>query len=86
MLTNNHINSGGGGAGNSENQDSIATADKKNFMPLHDFNDQRIAAMLGTNNNANKEKSPQTLILFFMLLLLMPSQLLLQLDAHLAQI
>lgn len=76
MLTNNHINSA--------DQDPNVATDKKNFMPLHDFNDQRIAAMLGTNNNANAKTKSQTLILFFMLLLLMPSQLLL--DAHLAQI
>ena len=30
---------------------------KENFMPLHDFNEQRIAAMLGTNTGFNSKLS-----------------------------
>jgi len=40
LLTNNHIR-------------LTADSHKEDFMPLHDFDEQRIAAMLGTHNNAN---------------------------------
>ena len=41
LLTNNHIRL------------TDSNGNKEDFMPLHDFDEQRIAAMLGTHNSAN---------------------------------
>ena len=44
---------------------------KENFMPLHDFNEQRIAAMLGTNNAVSLLSFNTKLITFLLTLLAM---------------
>ena len=63
---------------NNQNNNNNNDNTKENFMPLHDFNEQRIAAMLGTNKG--QASSPQTLdkmaiivfIIFSFMLIVMP--------------
>ena len=60
LLTNNHIR-----------LTSSADSHKEDFMPLHDFDEQRIAAMLGTHNSANyRHWNYESLILLILCLLL----------------
>ena len=62
---------------------------KENFMPLHDFNEQRIAAMLGhaTSQLSSTSQFNKALILCSTLVTLwITTPNILKIDAHLAQI
>jgi len=67
--SNSVMNKAGSSSSVISNQISVDPRNKENYMPLHDFNEQRIAAMLGQANQSQNAFFTKALILSTLLML-----------------
>ena len=93
LLTNtNQLNAVGNSAKSNLNNNKatvVANVDgknKENYMPLHDFNEQRIAAMLGRATQLMSSQCQIRALIISTLVMLWIITPKLKIDAHLAQI